>query len=47
MVEGAVIDFMISFVVNELVPHGVVLSFPTLNMWLNFVNACLLERSMV
>ena len=47
MVEGAVIDFMISFVVNELVSHGVVLSFPTLYMWLDFVNACLLERSMV
>jgi hypothetical protein len=47
MVEGAVINFMISFMIYELMLNSVVLSLATFNMWCNLVNACLFERSVV
>ena len=47
MMEGAVLDFVISFVVHELMSYSVMFSLTTLNMRRNFVDACLLERSMV
>lgn len=47
MVVGTVFDFMISFVVNELVFHGMMFSLTSFNMGLNLVNASLLKWSMV
>lgn len=47
MVEGAVINFMISFMIYEFMLNSVVLSLATFNMWYNLVNCCLLERPVV
>ena len=47
MVEGAVINFMISFMIYEFMLDSVVLGLATFNMWYNLVNGCLLERSVV
>lgn len=47
MVEGTVINFMVSLVVYKFMFDTVVLSLTALNMWCNLVNACLFERSVV
>ena len=47
LVVGAVLNLVVSFVIDELVSDGVVLSFSALNMWGNLVDGSLLERSVV
>jgi len=47
LVVGAVLNFVISLMIDELVSHGVVLSLLALNMWHDFMNRCLFESSMV
>lgn len=47
MMESTVINFVISLVINGFMSHRVVLSFTSLNMWLDLVNGCLLKRSVV
>lgn len=47
MVVGSVVDFVISFVIDVLVSNRVMFGLSALNMWLNLVNAGLLERSVV
>lgn len=47
LVVGAVLNLVVSFVIDELVSDGVVLSLSALNMWGNLVDGSLLERSVV
>ena len=43
----SVINLMLSLMIDILVSDRVVFSFMSLNMWLDFMNSCLLKRSMV
>ena len=43
----SVINLMLSLMINILVSNRVVFSFMSLNMWLDFMDSCLLKRSMV
>ena len=43
----SVINLMLSLMINILVSDRVVLSLTSLNMWLDFMDSCLLKRSMV
>ena len=47
MVIGSMFDIVISLMINKLVHNLMMLSFMSFNMWLNLVNGCLFERSMV
>ena len=44
---GLMIDFMLGLMINEFMLNRVVLSLTALYNWLNFMNSCLLKRSMV
>ena len=43
----SVINLMLSLMIDILVSDRVMFSFMSLNMWLDFMNSCLLKRSMV
>ena len=43
----SVVNLMLSLMINILMSNRVVFSFMSLNMWLNFMDSCLLKRSMV
>jgi hypothetical protein len=43
----SVINLMLSLMIDILVSDRVVLSLMSLNMWLDFMDSCLLKRSMV
>lgn len=47
LVVSTVLNFVSNLMVIVLMRHGVVLSLTSFNMWLDLVNASLLERSMV
>ena len=47
LVVGAVLNLVVSLVVDELVSHGVVLGLSALDVWDDLVDGSLLERSVV
>ena len=47
LVVGAVLNLVVSLVVDELVSDGVVLSLSALDVWDDFVDGSLLEWSVV